>query len=560
VLHATVSAVFPKPAEVLAAREGTIAATPLPLLLQCLFAEERTVTLELRLRGLEKRIQFEDGSPVACRSNLLHETLGKFLVGKGKLTEAQYQRALSESVQSGRKMGELLVQQQLVSPFELYKLMQANLALRILDAFRWGEATWRLLGESEPAELALRMNPAQLVLTGVSGFISFDVVATQLAFTDEQRFALVSRPVHAVADLKLSPREARLVQVLRRRPTFDEVVAGTGHDVEEAMRRLYAFAVLGIVDFAEEVPEVGAAPRSTAASSPPPAAIAASTSPATAYSTPTPTATATSTSTPTSTPTSTSTSTSTPTPTSTSTLPEESDELRNALAAAYLDHRGMDPFALLGVSESADAAALRRAFLALADRFSPLRFTSADLRDKAEALLAVHARAYGALSDPDQAALWRKRRAAAAEKGAGAARPSAADQFRIATNLLDAGTQFAEGRRRLEAGNPRGALEQFQYATDIEPLAAYRAYLAWARYLVDPVRHARLAQNELFEVARTEPSCADAQFFLGEILRAQSRPAEAEEAYRRAFKADPANRRAQELALEMMRAKKAPAR
>ncbi|HUL59511.1 MAG TPA: tetratricopeptide repeat protein, partial [Anaeromyxobacteraceae bacterium] len=198
--------------------------------------------------------------------------------------------------------------------------------------------------------------------------------------------------------------------------------------------------------------------------------------------------------------------------------------------------------------------------LALADRLSPLRFSSADLRDKAEELLAAHARAYGALADPGQAALWRKRRAAASEKATGAARPSTAEQFRIATNLLDAGTQFEEGKRRLAAGNPRGALEQFQYASDIEPRAVYRAYLAWARYLVDPVRHARLAQGELFEVARTEPGCADAQFFLGEILRAQSRPAEAEEAYRRAFKADPGNRLAQELALEMMRAKKAPQR
>ncbi len=496
---------FPEPALVLAAREGTIADTPLPLLLHAIFAQGRTLTLELRLRGLEKRIQFEDGSPVACRSNLLHETLGKFLVSKGKLGEDEYQEALRESVQTGQRMGELLVSKGKLAPFELYKLMQANLALRILDAFRWSGAAWRLLDQAEPAELALRVNPAQLVLTGCAGFVPFEVVASQLAFTDEQRFALAPSPRHAVAELRLSTREAKLVQVLRRRPTFEEISRESGLDVEEAMRRLYALAVLGIVAFAAggvaEAPAAAATPTAT---------------PATALS-------------------------------------EESDELRDALVAAYLDHRAKDPFDLLGLPDAASAADARRAFLALADRFSPLRFSSADLREKAEALLAARARAFAALADADQAALWRKRRVAAAEKARGAAGPTAAEQFRISTQLLDASTQFAEGVRRLEAGNPRGALEQFQFAADIEPRPATRAHLAWARFLVDPERHARLALGVLAEIARVDPGCAAAHLFAGEIHRARGAWAEAEEAFRRAQRADPQDRRA----LEMMRARKA---
>src|SRR5512139_2738257 len=99
---------FAAPATVLAPREGSLVDTPLPLLLHALFCEGRTVTLELKLRGLEKRIQLEGGSPVACRSNLLHETLGKFLVEKGKLTEEGYRQALQGSVQTGKRMGEWL--------------------------------------------------------------------------------------------------------------------------------------------------------------------------------------------------------------------------------------------------------------------------------------------------------------------------------------------------------------------------------------------------------------------------------------------------------------------
>jgi tetratricopeptide (TPR) repeat protein len=136
-------------------------------------------------------------------------------------------------------------------------------------------------------------------------------------------------------------------------------------------------------------------------------------------------------------------------------------------------------------------------------------------------------------------------------------RPSTEEQFRIKTDLLDAASQLAEGKRRLAAGNARGALEYFQYAADIEPKATHRAHVAWARYLVDPERHGRLALGELEELARKEPTAADAHRFAADILKAMRRWVEAEEAYKRAYRLDPSDKRSQEGAIEMMRARKA---
>jgi tetratricopeptide (TPR) repeat protein len=522
---------YPSPAEILSKPEGAVAETPLPLLVQAIFAEERTVALELKVRGLEKRIQFEEGSPVACRSNLLHETLGKTLVNKGKLTEEQYQKALGESVQSGQRMGELLVTAKLISAFDLYKVMQANLALKILDAFRWHDATFRLVGDAEPPELALRVNPAQLVLTGVSGFLSFDVVAQGLAFTDDQRFGLVPDPPHAWKGLRLSTRDSKLVQALRARPTFDELMQRTGLDVEESMRRLYALTVLGFVAFTDALPAEAPRPAAPTQAAPAPAApapVVLSENEAEEPATEEPQ----------------------------STLLEETDELKNALLSAYLNHRMQDPFDLLGLPEKADAVAARKAFLDLADRFSPLRFRSPDMREKAEALLAARARAYGELSLAEQATLWRKRRAAAAEKAKGAARPTTQEQFRIKTDLLDASTQFTEAMKRLEAGNFRGALEYFQFATDIEPSGVNRAHLAWSRYLIDPQRNAKLALGELTGLQKQEPGCNRAWYFAGEIQRAQGLYGDAEESFKRAYKADLGDKKSQQLAVDMMRAKR----
>ena len=221
---------------------------------------------------------------------------------------------------------------------------------------------------------------------------------------------------------------------------------------------------------------------------------------------------------------------------------------------AFLDHRGLDPFALLDVAEDVQPVALRKAFLAAAERFSPLRFQTAELKEKAEGMLAAYARAYGALSEPEQNALWKKRRQAHREKARNATgRPSTAEQFRIRTDLLDATSQFDEGKRRLEARNFAGAFEYFEYACDIDPKPLYQAHRAWARYLMKPEAHGRLVLQELQEVVRQEPGLEEGWAFLGDVARGEGQWALADEALRKAFKLNPQQRRYVALIQEIAR-------
>ncbi|WP_224361174.1 DUF4388 domain-containing protein [Hyalangium versicolor] len=504
---------FPAPSHVLRQREGTLAEMPLPLLLHALAMEERTCTLELRARQREKRITFEEGAPVACVSNLLHETLGKFLVEKGKLSEADYQKTLSESIQTGQDIGALLVQKALISPFDLYKQLQANLGLSLLDCFRWTDARYKLIADVDPPGTSVRTNTAQLILTGVANMMPFDVVATHFTFTDDRRFAQVP----GVDGPKLSAKDARLFQSLRMRPTFSELLERTGYDTEAALRRLYALCIVGIVDFADAVDErVASAPV-------PPAATVLEPEPVT------------------------------PAVPSGTPFSDEDEAARNELVSVFMSHRSQDPFGLLGVPEDVQPLALRKAFLSMADKFSPLRFNTPDLKEKAEILLAAYARAFGVLMEPDLATLWRKRRAAAREKEKGTGRPTTAEQFRIKTELLDGRTQFDQGKKRLETRNFTGALEYFEYACDIEPRPMHLAYRAWARYLIKPEAHGKLAQQELSEVLRQDPGLEEGWFFFGEVCRGESQWSQAEDAYRRAFKLNPKNRRYVDLIQETIK-------
>ena len=83
------------------------------------------------------------------------------------------------------------------------------------------------------------------------------------------------------------------------------------------------------------------------------------------------------------------------------------------------------------------------------------------------------------------------------------------------------------------------------------------AHRGWARYLLNPRQHERLALQEIGEAARADPMVDEAHYFLGEIHRAAGRLREAEEAYRRALLASPEKREYADLIQSVQRQRKA---
>src|SRR3954452_24871699 len=104
--------------------EGQLAEVSYPMLLLALSRAGRSGVLELHRKPVEKRIFFADGVPVDCRSNLVHETFGRFLVGSGRLNEADFRTALSESLSRELPLGEVLLERNLIEPGELFRQLQ----------------------------------------------------------------------------------------------------------------------------------------------------------------------------------------------------------------------------------------------------------------------------------------------------------------------------------------------------------------------------------------------------------------------------------------------------
>ncbi len=488
--------------EIARLREGSLPEVSIaPLLLAHAF-RHHTLVLEVRRRQVWKRILFENGAPVDCRSNLAHETLGRYMVQEGKLSEEDFTSCLSRSAARGVPFGVILGEDGLVTAAELFRILQQNLAKKLLDLFTWTDGEFRWLDEHPTPESPLKIKVPQLILTGLTRFAPQEEVDLAVGPLVGKKLALHPAPPFLLDELRLNPRQSQLAEALRGGRRLGELAELTGLPADELARLLYAFCTLGVAAPVDSLPrdllsDTGSVRRPVAV--PPPAAFSTA---------PVPTAGAAAAFTP------------------------ELERRRDEIMQAYLSYRRQDSFDLLGAPEDGTPALFAERYLAFARRFAPWDLEPPDLAEKAHDLFLAGARAYAELADSEQRGTLLFRRKTLREERA--KRPTAS--FAIKTDLLDSEAQYKKGKALMDGGKVREALLLLEFAADCDPQnGLYAAELAYCRFLVTTA-HADRALRELRETLRRDPGCGLAAFYAGEIHRQLGQRDEAESQLRRAIK------------------------
>jgi hypothetical protein len=487
--------------EIARLREGNLPQVPIAPLLLAHALEQHTLVLEVRRRQVWKRILLEQGVPVDCRSNLAHETLGRYMVLEGKLSEEDFTACLSRSAANGVPLGEVLLGQGLVTATVLFKLLQQNLAKKLLDLFTWTEGEFRWLDEPPASESSLKVKVPQLILTGLTRCAPQEEVDMAVGPLVGKKLALHPAPPFPLEELRLNPRQSRLAEALRPGRRMGELAELTELPVDEIARLLYAFCTLGVAAPVDSLPrdlltETGSVRRPVLV--PPPAEV--STQPVAV-----PPAEA---------------------------VPQEVERRRDEIMQAYLSYRRQDSFDLLGAPEDGTPAVFAERFLDFARRFAPWSLAAPDLAEKARDLFLAGARAYSELADSEQRGTLLFRRKTLREERA--KKPAAS--FAIKTDLLDSESQYKKGKALMDAGKVREALMLLEFAADCDPQnSLYAAELAYCRFL-DTTAHGERALRELKEALRRDPNCGIAAFYAGEIHRQLGDREEAEAHLRRAIK------------------------
>lgn len=460
---------------ILRTRSGSLVETPYPVLLLALAVRGRSAVLALKRNQLEKTVIFDEGAPVDCRSNIATETLGRFLAGQGKITEADFHIAFSQSASRGVPLGEVLVERKLLAPTELYRALQQNLGRKLLEPFSWKSGTWSISYDVPPIDSALRVKVPQLLVTGIVKVEPQETADEALANADGKFLALAEDPLFAAEDVRFNAEQKKIVDAARQATSVAAFRSAAGLDDDDFNRIVYALQLLGIVEFTDEPRRTAptlelehpflAVEPSRGAAAPPAPASARRVDPA---------------------------------------LAEE-------LMAAYLGYRRKDAFDLLGVAETDGPTEFIKAYLSLAEKFRPANFEGDEANgEKAQEVFLAAARAYGELADPDRREALIKRRALLREQEAAAAQAGLAA-------LIDPEELCKTGRTLAQAGKLREALSSFEMAADCDAQnGTYAAEAAWTRLQLRSTP-AITALKLLKNAIRIDPNSAVAYLYAGRV-------------------------------------------
>lgn len=479
---------------ILAARSGTLDHIPYAVLLVALASHDAHAVLRLKRNQLEKTVIFDDGSPVDCRSNIATEMLGRFLVSTGKVTEADANAAFAVAAARGVPLGEILTERKLLTPTELYRILQQNLGRKLLEPFSWTSGTWTISDDAPPLGSVLRVNVPQLIVTGVQKVEPQENADAAAVFLNGRYLAMTEDPLFSLGEVRLNAAQQKVVDAARRAVKVDEIRATCGIDADDLNRILYAFLLLGIIESTGQ-PRPYIEPVAIAnpfvAEDETPIVVSFDSFAAEAQATVPPTA------------------------------PHATSE---EVLSAYLSYRRKDAFELLDVEETAGLVPIVKAYLAMVERFLPSRFpeiASDGLREKAQEVFLAAARAYAELADPMRRDALVKKREKLREEAAAAAAAGP-------TAMIDPEALWKSGVNLAAAGKLREALGSFELAADCDAQnGTYAAEVAWCRYRlgVTPATNAiKLLRNAI----RIDPNSGVANLYAGQVLAALGKKMEGE--------------------------------
>lgn len=133
-------------------------------LLQWLSLGQKTGTLVVRNKAVEKKIFFKEGRVISSASNDPRDYLGQFLISHGFLSEQELMKAMEVQQQSGILLGKILVMIEVIPESDLLRLMRLKAEEEIYDIFLWREGEFHFVDDELPT---MEMIPLQVDVTGI---------------------------------------------------------------------------------------------------------------------------------------------------------------------------------------------------------------------------------------------------------------------------------------------------------------------------------------------------------------------------------------------------------
>jgi hypothetical protein len=213
---------------------GNLNTMQLSELLQWLSLGQKTGTLLIEGRGVEKRIYFQNGRINSSSSSDQREYLGHFLVSHGYITEEELKMAMEVQEESNILLGKILVMINAIAETDLLRLMRKKAEESIYDVFLWEQGNFEFVDGELPE---LKMVPLSLDVTGIimEGLRRYDEwKRIRGSVPDDSVVPRIIKPLNLDT---LSEQEKLIVPYIDGQRSIEEIALQT-HNAEFNVARL----------------------------------------------------------------------------------------------------------------------------------------------------------------------------------------------------------------------------------------------------------------------------------------------------------------------------------
>ncbi|MHC4599705.1 MAG: DUF4388 domain-containing protein, partial [Planctomycetota bacterium] len=214
--------------------EGDLRSFSLADLFQSLYLNKHSGTLVVTDGVNEKTVYLTEGSIcLTSRGGREVSRLGDFLVDAGKVSEADVAWALEAQKASGKRIGEILVQEGLVTDEEINEAVLEKIREELFDIFLWDDAVFTFTKSASPEELLvpesrttrLELDTTRILMTAVNRIQEWEKIEQKFV----TRKAVFHVPRDANPDLESLTRKERAVfRLIDGRNNVDDVIEKSG--------------------------------------------------------------------------------------------------------------------------------------------------------------------------------------------------------------------------------------------------------------------------------------------------------------------------------------------
>jgi len=328
----------------------------------------KTGTLEVVSGSVIKNIYIKNGDMIFASSNLIDDRLGERLVKKGRISVEQFNLATQRLLETGEKLGKVLVDMSCMSPHELYQAVRQQVEEIILSIFdiEEGDFEFREGSLSEENLVTLVISAANIIYRGMKRIKSYNYIK-QMFPSPGDVLAVSQQPMNIFQSISIEEADKKILQSINGRDPLSKLLSLFPDNDFETLKTISAFLSIGIITMKEEA----AAPSEVSVSD---------------------------------------------------ILQEQNDDHPEEFLAEvdqlYTQCELTDYYDFLGIDKKAEADVIQRAYYRISKQFHPDRhftFPAYDIKGKLIKILTYATEANSVLSDPDRKAQYDRKLIAIAQ-------------------------------------------------------------------------------------------------------------------------------------------------